>query len=170
MRLESRTANGAMKTFLIVLFFAASAVAQSKSSHLPAACGPEDGTFDVSLDKSQHTIFQPEPGKARVYFFQDASDARIGLDGAWVGANQTHSYFSVSVDPGEHHLCAKMDFLGNHPVEALHFTAEPGKLYFFRTRLIPAAESTFMFFNLVDSDEAKFLVTTYSLSVPKAKK
>jgi hypothetical protein len=29
----------------------------------------------------------------------------VGMDGAWVGANQGSSYFFFAAAPGEHHLC-----------------------------------------------------------------
>jgi hypothetical protein len=100
-----------MTTALVVMFLAASAFAQQESGAL-AACGPKGVRFDVKRDESQHTLVQPDPGKARVHFVQDigvvnylgSCSTKIRLDGEWVGANQRNSYFSVSVDPGEHHV------------------------------------------------------------------
>ena len=89
-----------MKIAFIALLFAASACAQAQSATLPAACGPDDVSFNVTLDKSQHLLEHSRPGKALAYFFQDEAWAKIGLDGAWVGTNRGHSYLSVSVEPG----------------------------------------------------------------------
>src|SRR5882724_5492834 len=132
-----------MKIALVITLLAASALAQDQSAVVPAACGPQDASFDVKLDKSQHSLTQPEPGKARIYFVQDIGQvscwgscvtSRVGLDGAWVGANHDNSYFSVSVEPGEHHMCAKPQSILRRLVGLAHFTAEAGKVYYFRTR------------------------------------
>jgi hypothetical protein len=48
----------------------------------------------------------------------------MGLDGEWVGATQRNSYFSLSVDPGEHHVCATE---GGQLFAFAHFTAEAEK-------------------------------------------
>jgi len=90
-----------MKIALIALLFAASAFAQEPSDGVASACGAKSGNFSVTLDKSQHTLAQPEPGRALVYFIQEkGSDTfdvttKIGIDGAWVGANKNSSYCTV---------------------------------------------------------------------------
>ena len=56
-----------MRIALVTVFLAASAFAQVAT----LACGPDDMDFEIKLDKSQHALTQPEPGKARVYFIQD---------------------------------------------------------------------------------------------------
>ena len=78
------------------------------------------------LDKSQHALAAPEPGKARAYFIQDARafTTNFGVDGAWVGANNGNSYFSVSIEPGLHHLCTDIEpRLAGHQMGLLHFAA-----------------------------------------------
>jgi hypothetical protein len=156
-----------MKIALLALFFAASAFAQKPSDGVAAACGPKDASFDVKLDKTQHTLVQPEPGKALVYFIQESGAAKIGLDGAWVGANKSSSYFAVSVEPGEHHVCADVRTprgIPGVPVGFLHFTAEAGRVYYFDARVVYGAES-YLFLGPVDSDQAKHLIASYPLSV-----
>src|ERR1700691_5978154 len=95
-----------MKAAFITLLLVSSALAQVPSNGVASACGPGDASFAVKLDKTQHTLTQPDSGKALVYFIQENGTARIGLDGTWVGANKNNSYFSVPVEPGEHHVCA----------------------------------------------------------------
>jgi hypothetical protein len=57
----------------------------------------------------------------------------MALDGAWVRANKNNSYFSGSVEPGEHHMCSILrSELFGHPVEFAHITAEARKVYYFR--------------------------------------
>ena len=165
-----------MTTALVVMFLAASAFAQQESGAL-AACGPKGVRFEVKRDESQHTLVQPNPGKARVYFVQDIGvvnclgrcSTKIGLDGEWVGANQRNSYFSVSVDPGEHHVCASLDpQLSPHSVALVRFTAEAGKVYYFRMRPFWAKDQI-LNIDPVDSDEAKYLIAYYPLSVSHPK-
>jgi hypothetical protein len=161
-----------MKFVLVFMLLAASAFAQNQTAVVPPACGPKDPNFDVKLDKSQHTIAPPEPGKARVYFIQDLGKVncigacgrtKIGLDGTWVGAVQHNSYFSVSVEPGEHHLCAAPG-----PITAFaHLTAEAGKTYYFRTRGFSTSTQLLFDFDPIDSDQAKYLIASFPLSVTR---
>jgi hypothetical protein len=53
-----------MKIAFAAFLLAASAFAQAPSTVVPTACGPSDVNFKVKLDNSQHTLAQPEPGKA----------------------------------------------------------------------------------------------------------
>jgi hypothetical protein len=167
-----------MKNALLVMFLAVSAFAQQELSGALAACGPKGSHFDVKRDESQHTLVQPGPGKARVYFLQDigvepclgsCGTTKIGLDGEWVGANQGNSYFSVSVDPGEHHVCANLHpQFSPHTVAFAHFTAEAGKVYYFRTRPFWGKDQL-LNIDPVDSDQAKYLIVSYPLSQSRPK-
>jgi len=166
--------NTMVKMVLIAFLFAASALAQDSSS----ACGSENVSFNVTLDKSHSSLPTGEPGKATVIFIQDFGArkfgigvrviGRIGVDGSWVGANKDNSYLSVSLEPGEHHICVNLDseLLGN-PVEFAHFTAEAGKTYYFRSRYMSGGN---LLLAPVDSDEAKYQVAMFPLSVSKLKK
>jgi hypothetical protein len=166
-----------MRTALIFFLLALPTWAQEKATTAATgpACGPNNIKFDVTLDKSQHAVAQPEPGKALIYFIQDIGEQHFGvtaltwiaLDGAWVGANKNNSYFSVSLQPGEHHMCSilRSEWLG-HPVEFAHFTAEAGKVYYFRARYTAG----FLFIDAVDNDEARYLIDTYPQSVSQPKK
>src|SRR5450755_2944540 len=149
-----------------------SGFAQDQSTPIAtAACGPKDAKFDAKLDDTQHTIAQPHSGKALVYFIQDIGamnclgaclTTRIGLDGTWVGANQHNSYFSVSVEPGEHHVCAspQSHFVSSTTSEKYasirlalaHFTAEAGKAYYFRTRFF--GNEALFDLDAIDGDQA----------------
>jgi hypothetical protein len=97
---------------------------------------------------------------------------KIGIDGAWVGADQHNSYFSVSVEPGEHHVCANRQshFARINQMAALaHFTAEAGKVYYFRTRTFGDKSQALLDLDPVDSDQGQYLVASYPLSVAHAK-
>jgi hypothetical protein len=170
-----------MRSALVMMLLAASAFAQNESAIIAAACGPKGATFEVKLDESQHTFAQPEPGKARVYFVQDIGEVsclggclttKIGLDGAWAGANQHNSYFSVSVEPGEHHVCANQQSHFSRLSQLVafaHFTAEEGKVYYFRTRAFGDKTQVLFEIDPIDSDQAKYLIASYPLSVSHRK-
>jgi hypothetical protein len=166
-----------MRIIGLVVLFAVSAFAQTPPAAATAACGAEGVSFNVKLDKSEHGLAQPEPGKAMVYFIQEkGSDSlgvttMIGLDGTWVGANKNSSYFSVSVEPGEHHVCANVRSARGHPVGLVHFTAETGKIYYLNARVVYGEEAKAnLFFGAEDSDQAKYLIAFFPLSVSTAGK
>jgi hypothetical protein len=70
-----------------------------------AACGPSDLDFSVTADESRHPTPIPDSGKALIYVVQNApGGTRVGADGKWLGASKRGTYFSASVDRGEHHL------------------------------------------------------------------
>jgi hypothetical protein len=182
-----------MKTAVALILFAASAFAQDQSTIAAAesACGPRDVEFHIKTDNSHHPVFRPDAGKALVYVVEEQKfkavkdvTARVGLDGAWMGANHGNSYLFFSVDPGEHHLCADWtsSFLPDGRLVSLaNLTAEAGKVYYFRVRTSggPASyldwggpdldyEAT-IDLEQVNSDEGKLLVLSSALSKSQPK-
>jgi hypothetical protein len=105
-----------MKTKFVMLMLAATLVTTAHASKfvLPDSCGSEKVDFDVNSKKDQPAPAPPEEGKAQIVFIESLEKSgvlgtptnRYGMDGAWVGANKGNSYFTVSVAPGEHHLCS----------------------------------------------------------------
>lgn len=154
--------------------------AQNQPPAPTAACGNFRVSMAVDLDNSQHSVSQPEPGKARIYFIQDTGLAitvaypttKIGIDGTWVGANKKDSYFSVAVDPGEHHFCAEIQSsLVPNDIELAHLTTEAGKVYYYRTRIVMSKGGP-IYLGLVpvDSDEASYMIASYPLATAHARK
>jgi hypothetical protein len=163
-----------VKIVLIAFLFGASTLAQNSSS----ACGPENVRFTVTLDKSHPSLPKPEPGKATVVFIQDFGGqkfgigvhvlTRIGIDGSWVSAIRDNSYSSVFLDPGERHICVDARTgLFAPPVEFAHFTAEAGKVYYFRWRYLSIGG---LLLAPVDSDEAEYQITQFPLSISNPRK
>jgi len=173
------------RTLVVVLcLFAASACAQDESAAeaaAQAACGPKDAKFDARQDKSTHPTPSPDPQKALVYVVQDIGEmtckrcalTRLGMDGAWVGANQGSSYLFFWASPGEHHLCLNwQSVLGrrSRAVALTPFNAEAGKVYYFRARVFEGHQGNY-FFDLdpINSDEGKYMVATSPVSVSHTK-
>lgn len=171
-----------MRAPAVAFLFAAftSALAQTPFGPLPSACGPNAVSFQVTLEKFQHSLTQPEPDKARIYFIYDlgtvtgistlAEPMMLGIDGAWAGAIRGNSYFSATVDPGEHHMCAAVRYYREAKLVALsHLEAEAGRTYFYRARFVVLGASQYLEFDPVDSDEGKYLIASYPLSVSHPK-
>jgi len=143
---------------------------------LPDSCGNDKVKFNVKTEGGQPAPVEPADGKAQIIFIEDENQpigpfmhatVRLGMDGAWLGANNGNSYFAVTVDPGVHHLCAS--WVGKN-VEATSFTADAGQVYYFAARV--NVESRYsVAFNLsqLNEDEGKYLVKGLKLSTSKPK-
>lgn len=156
----------AMKAALVVILLAVPALAQDQTAITAAesACGRNDIRFDAKQDAIQHPTPQPEMGKALIYvvedlgecagckpnsnsFFNDVDQAltRVATDGTWMGANRGSSYLFFAADPGEHHLY--INWQSRLAVRSLafamaNFTAEDGRVYYFRERVFPVNTET----------------------------
>jgi len=89
---------------VVLGFFAIPAFAQEPSASVPSSggCGANDAQFDVATNKKEHPVAQLQAGKATVYVIEDIFNGptmRVGLDGAWVGANKGRSYFFLFRGP-----------------------------------------------------------------------
>lgn len=168
-----------MKAYFPALFIMFAAISPTTLSAQGApGCGVDNTKFDVSTEKAKQPIGQPDAGKALIVFLQDDDrffsrprpTTRFGLDGAWIGATTANSYFSIAVDPGEHHLCAKwQNFVGftfgqGMDTAAAHFTAEAGGVYFFVARDRYNKNETPPEVKLLplDSDEGQLLTGKFS--------
>jgi hypothetical protein len=164
---------------------------QTQAATLPDACGNDKVKFDITLQKNAPAPSAPEPGKGQIIFIETSKKppamgcmgrcnnlTRYGVDGAWVGATKDNSYFPLSLDPGEHHLCAVL----GKDVDAEALTVEAGKVYYFEVKY--DAEGTQygtpdkpnyqvsknVGFSLLKEDEGKYRVKASDLSTAVAKK
>ena len=178
-----------IRLILVVLFLTSPLFAQDDAAAARAAagCGSEQVNFTVKADKKQHPAPQPEGGKGLVYVFADVTPGnygdgvlgittRVGLDGAWVGANSSHSYFFFAVSPGDHRLCTNwQSSVGwrSKVAKAVTLTAEAGKIYYFRTKMLPTSErqnEVIMKLEPLDPAEGQLLIASSSLSTSQPKK
>jgi len=174
-----------MRFFWSFLILASLSFAQNAATAAAAApgCGPADVHFQVKTDQNRHPTIQPDAGKAVVYFLQDDAEfltrprptTRMGIDGEWVGATKSNSYFCVLIAPGEHHLCASWQtfegFGVSHNTAAAHFTADPGGVYFFpRDVWIRDLGPAHVELLPLDSDEGLLLASKFSFSTSTRKK
>jgi len=180
---------------IAILLFATSTLLSSSSMAQSApGCGPVNVKFDVKTEKAQNNTRTPESGKALVVFLQDDVNfnsiprptTRFGIDGTWIGATHANSYFFTYVDPGEHHICASWEprfkLIGppTRPTAAAHLIVEAGKSYYFRARDVTHTDNPFgrgdvvseaeVVLEPVDGDEARVLLSTFSVSSSHPKK
>ena len=161
-----------MKAILVLMLATMPIMAQT-AAVFEKACGPEKAPFEVKLVKAQRPPKDPESGKALVFFIQDVGitrcvgcvTMRIGVDGTWVGALEYNSYFYVSVEPGEHRLCAfpQQGYL-QKLIGLVHFTAEAGKTYYFRDRLFSQLDQALVDFQPIDRDMGEYFTATFQVS------
>jgi hypothetical protein len=168
-----------MKTIVatfVLSFLSCCAFAQDKRaiSAAEVGCGPQDAKFEVKSNESLHPAPTPENGKALIYVVADGHLTTIfGFDEKWVGAVKGGGYFFVPIDPGEHHVCAMLQsFLPDRsrPRVSVHsLKAEPGRSYYFRTRLAGISTGYVLQLDQLDSDEGRWFVawSKFSTSHPK---
>jgi hypothetical protein len=167
-----------MKPILSGLFLCASLVYASQvwATTLPDSCGIDKVKFNVTTEEGQPVPATPAEAKAQVVFIEGENQpigpfmhatVRLGMDGAWVGANHGNSYFALTVDPGVHHLCASW---GGKNVDATSFTAEPGQVYYFGAKVTVNSRYSVTFgLSQLNEDEGKYLVKGSKLSTSKPK-
>ena len=155
-----------------------------RRTRIAPGCGPDEVKFEVKTEENPHPVGLPDAGKALVYFVQDESEfntvfkptTRYGVDGGWVGATHGSSFFYLSVDPGEHHLCASWQagvvFGHGHKVAVAHLTAEVGGVYYFRSKseVVHGGGTANIDLEPLDSDQGQLLASKYSFSTFHQKK
>jgi hypothetical protein len=177
-----------MKPKLVLLILSlsiSSSSLQTRAATLPDACGNDKVKFDITLQKNPPAPSTPDPGKGQIIFIEASKKppamgcmgncnnfTRYGVDGAWVGATKDNSYFTISVDPGEHNLCAVL----GKDVDAEALTVEAGKVYYFQvnynaegTQYGTAGKPNYQIkknveFSLLKDDEGKYRVKVSDLS------
>ena len=173
-----------MKTIVLSILFAVIASSTFAQEPAPTAstrggCGPSDAYFDVKTDRQQHLVAPADPGKAIVYVFEDMERGptmRVGLDGSWIGANKGKSYFSFSVDPGDHQVCTNWQSgtfkeTSKRIGSAMTLKAEAGKTYYLRTQIYERSEHDHnVKLEPVETAEGQFLISASAFSTSHPKK
>jgi hypothetical protein len=137
---------------LLLLPLLAVSTSRVLASELPISCGDDKVRFDVKTQKEPLPPPPPDAGKAQFVFIEtmDKGDkyhhcvgcdatTRVGLDGAWVGADHGDSYFTLSVDPGQHSVCANWQSITaqvDSQAGVVNVNAEAGKVYYFQIAVV----------------------------------
>ncbi len=183
------------KTFIVLLGVLFAGATSSVAATLPDACGSDQVKFSVKTQRSHSAVPDPAAGQAQVVFIEKMNEegmgafclgcnvtTRVGVDGTWAGANKGDSYFTYAVTPGEHHLCVNWQSALRalaSKAEALAFTAEAGKTYYFETSVLMKQEDAGqrqsyvedrLHLKQVNTDEGQYLAKASAMSRWKAKK
>ena len=170
--MKVRTAASIVSGLFLLALASPQIRAQQSAQNFPAAiaaCGPAKIQFGVKADKYVAPPPQVPAGKVLVYVFENfprlpihGVNVRVGVDGKWVGATEGETYLTFLVDPGVHHLCVWARTNITDPMEdgiALHgINAQPGKTYYFRTRIAQDPATTLL--DAIDDDQAQLLLQT----------
>lgn len=144
-----------LTAFVLCVFL--SCAGQVWANTLPDSCGDDNVKFDVKTGAGQPEPTGPEEGKAQIVLIEDENGpigtfmyatVRFGMDGAWVGADYSNSYFTLTVDPGVHHLCASWQSSLKRlkkNVNLTSFTAEPGRIYYFAAHVTMTSREVVIF-------------------------
>jgi hypothetical protein len=159
--------------------------ALAKPAILPDACGADSVQFDAKQEKDNPGLPALAGGKALIVFVETMPNemrvqttTRFGVDGAWAGATKGDSYFAVTVDPGEHNLCASMQSAPSRMKKSFtqmaSVVAEAGKVYYFEAAVNVigthnAGIASFEFAQLAEK-EGKYRVKAWKLATSKPKK
>jgi hypothetical protein len=151
---------------------------------LPDSCGDDKITYQVKTEKGKTVPPVPAEGKAEIIFIERENQmvtpfhyatVRLGMDGAWVGANYDNSYFAVSVAPGTHHLCANWQSTlqkVKNTTDVTSFTAQPGKVYYLAAQLTVSGggeggPTTTFSLSQVNEDKGNWWLKTSKHSISK---
>jgi hypothetical protein len=171
-----------MKQLVAMLSFCVCLAAglTARCTTLPNACGDDTVKLDISLQN--RVLPAANADSATVVFVQRLSEAcvgcsitRVGFDGAWIGADKGNSFFSATMAPGEHHVCAYWEAplakIENR-IGLLDFEALAGQIYYFEIEVGPRGKDIpVMRLKPISGDMGAFLVSRSkeSVATPKAR-
>ncbi len=174
-----------LKLALLAGTFAFTGLAHA-SNVLPDSCGDTKTRFSIVKSDADGKIAGPAEGKARLVLAYPViwsaphwggkgtggGDLRVGMDGNWIGAAESATYFTVEIAPGEHHLCVtEYGAFGRSKQDGIamgKFNAEAGKTYFYEYKLnfgrVGDVITRDVSFSMVDEDEGRFQVKALKVS------
>lgn len=136
-----------VQSLLLLLSFSATALsAQFPAPPAPSSrfCGPSDDTLLPEAKKGNHQLPSTAGSQGLLVIIQVYRQAvhpncyvvnRVAVDGQWVGANCSKSFFAVPINAGEHHVCfdrqTKLIFHGKAET-VRNVSVSPGQAYYFK--------------------------------------
>ncbi len=124
------------------------------------ACGPRGIHFSHHSEKGPQALPEQSPDKGLIYVIRTKGlegatvQAKLAMDGKWVGVNGMANYFYVEVDPGPHYFCVKA---GLDKPGLLSLVIERGKTYYLRQNLTMGGTDL----DLLDEEKGKQYVAKY---------
>jgi hypothetical protein len=124
------------------------------------ACGPSGVHFSHHSEKGPQVLPEQPPDKGLIYVLRTKGlegatvQAKLAMDGKWLGVNGMANYFYVEVDPGPHYFCVKA---GLDKPGLLSLVIEKGKTYYLRQNLTMGGTDL----DLLDEEKGKQYVAKY---------
>lgn len=128
------------------------------------ACGPSGVHFSQHTEKGPQVPPEQPPDKGLIYVIRTKGvegwmvQAKLAMDGKWVGVNRVGNYFYFEADPGPHYFCVKA---GLDSAGLLSLVIEKGKTYYLRQNLTMGGIDL----DLLDEGKGKEYVAKYHRSV-----
>ena len=124
--------------WILVLCIPAIACGQNPQAILAseAACGQGKGQVGTEVLTGPQSPPRIAPGKSLVYFVNPATwfylKVSIAVDGHWITELGRRSHFAIAMQPGEHHLCARLKHWqrGGPYIGLMHINLEPAHTYY----------------------------------------
>lgn len=130
------------------------------------ACGPSGVHFSQHTEKGAQVLPEQPADKGLIYVVRTkgyegaAVQAKLAMDGKWVGVNRMANYFYIEADPGPHYFCLKAG-AGPDTIGLLSLVIERGKTYYLRQNLTMGGNDL----DLLDEARGKEYVAKYHRSV-----
>jgi hypothetical protein len=134
------------------------------------ACGPSGVHFSQNTEKGPQVLPEQPADKGLIYVIRTKGyegamvQAKLAMDGKWVGVNRMATYFYIEVDPGPHYFCFKAG-AGPDTIGLLSLVIEKGKTYYLRQNLMIGGNNL----DLLDEEKGKEYVAKYHRSVFEVK-
>ena len=131
------------------------------------ACGPSGVHFSQHTDKGPQVPPEQPPDKGLIYVIRTKGiegamvQAKLAMDGKWVGVNRTANYFYIEVEPGPHYFCVKAAL----DTGLLSLVVEKGKTYYLLQNLTMGGTDL----DLLDEEKGREYVAKYHRSIFKEK-
>ena len=188
-----------LRLFALLLCLSFAAAAMAKETELPDSCGDPNTKFEVTTHESSTALPAPDAGKALIVFLEPNEEACLGcytqrfaMDGQWVGATKKHSYFTLQVEPGQHHFCSTG--VMRNTIAIRSFEVKAGGTYFLQARwiargggatsayggpeteeehhsqVVPGGRSALLYgMSLLDEEKGRYLIKSYEVAEFKKK-
>jgi len=124
------------------------------------ACGPSGVHFSHHSEKGPQALPGQPPDKGLIYVLRTKGlegatvQAKLAMDGKWVGVNGMANCFDVEVDPGPHYFCVKA---GLDKPGLLSLVIERGKSCYLRQNLTMGGTDL----DLLDEEKGKQYVAKF---------
>ena len=134
------------------------------------ACGTSEVNFHHKSVSAPPPNLEAPPDKALIIVVRPAwvgtaVQTKLAADGNWIGANKGKSYFTFTLDPGDHYLCSKAENRST-----LKLSVEAGKTYFVQQKVEMGMLKARNKIVQLDAAEGKKALEKCELSISEVKK